>query len=43
MFQLALHALKHLPNVETRFYCPRAFLTLDCDVGMTFLSENRCF
>ncbi len=21
--------LKHLPNVETRFYCPQAFLSLD--------------
>ena len=26
--QLAVHALKHLPNVKTRFYCPQAFLTL---------------
>ncbi len=24
-----LNDLKHLPNVETRFYCPQAFLTLD--------------
>ncbi len=24
----ALH-LKHLPNVETRFFCPQAFLSLD--------------
>ncbi len=21
--------LKHLPNVETRFYCPQTFLSLD--------------
>jgi len=25
---VVLH-LKHLPNVETRFYCPQAFLSLD--------------
>ncbi len=25
----SLQCLKHLPSVETRFYCPQAFLSLD--------------
>ncbi len=28
-FCCVLDYLKHLPNVETRFYCPQAFLSLD--------------
>ncbi len=27
----------HIHNVETRFYCPRMFLSLDFSVGMAFL------
>jgi len=30
--------LKHLHNVETQFYCPQAFLSIDSNVGMTFLN-----
>ena len=37
-------SLKCLPNVETHFYCPQAFLSLDfLFIGMTFLSKNRRF
>ncbi len=27
--QVLCNTLKHLPNVETRFYCPQTFLSLD--------------
>ncbi len=36
-------AMKHLHNVETRFYCSHTFLSLHCSVEMMFLSENRRF
>ena len=31
----------HLPNVETRFYCPQAFLSLDSQCREDTLNENR--
>jgi len=34
------NALKHLPNAETRFYCPQAFLSLDFHCRMD-LSELK--
>ncbi len=36
----AVFSLKHLHNVETRYYCPQAFLHLDCQCG---LNHNRRF
>ena len=36
-------ALKHLHNVETWFYCPQTFLSLNSPFGMMFLNENICF
>ena len=31
--KLFCNTLKHLPNVEMRFYCPQAFLSLDFQCG----------
>ncbi len=35
--------LKHLPNVEMRFYCPQAFLSLDSYCGMDVFVKTQAF